>query len=77
MGFPGGSMEKNSPVMQETLVWSLGWDDPLEPTPVFLPRKSHGQGSLVGYSPWGRKGQTRLSDKLPPQDNTWFAFSFY
>ena len=24
-------------------------------TPVFLPEKSHGQRSLVGYSPWGRK----------------------
>ena len=24
-------------------------------TPVFLPGKSCGQGSLVGYSPWGRK----------------------
>ena len=24
-------------------------------TPVFLPGKSHGQGSLAGYSPWGRK----------------------
>ena len=23
-----------------------------QPTPVFLPRKSHGQRSLVGYSPW-------------------------
>ena len=23
--------------------------------PVLLPGKSHGQGSLVGYSPWGRK----------------------
>ena len=22
-------------------------------TPVFLPRESHGQRSLVGYSPWG------------------------
>ena len=22
----------------------------------------HGQRSLVGYSPWGRKSQTRLSD---------------
>ena len=22
-------------------------------TPVFLPGKSHGQRSLVGYSPWG------------------------
>ena len=26
-----------------------------QPTPVFLPGESHGQRSLVGYSPWGRK----------------------
>ena len=25
------------------------------PTPVFLPGESHGQRSLAGYSPWGRK----------------------
>ena len=25
------------------------------PTPVFLPGKSHGRTSLVGYSPWGCK----------------------
>ena len=25
------------------------------PTPVLLPGKSHGWGSLVGCSPWGRK----------------------
>ena len=30
-------------------------------TPVFLPRKSHGQRSLTGYSPWGQKSQTQLS----------------
>ena len=24
-------------------------------TLVFLPRESHGQRSLAGYSPWGRK----------------------
>ena len=45
--------------MWETRVQSLGWEDPLEkkgkPTPVFLPGKSHGQRSLVGYRPWGRK----------------------
>ena len=37
----------------------LGREDPLEetwqPTPVFLPGKSHGQRSLVGYSPKDRK----------------------
>ena len=45
--------------MQEMQVWSLGWEDPLEKEmatpPGFLPGKSHGQRSLVGYSPWGHK----------------------
>ena len=27
----------------------------MAPTPVLLPRESHGQRSLVGYSPWGLK----------------------
>ena len=26
-----------------------------QPTPRFLPGKSHGQISLAGYSPWGHK----------------------
>ena len=26
-----------------------------QPTPVFLPGKSHGQRSLAGYSPWANK----------------------
>ena len=61
-GFPRGSVVKNPPAkqeMQEMGVWSLGWEDPLEKgmatPPVLLPGKSHGQRSLVGYSPWGRK----------------------
>ena len=45
--------------MLETQVPSLGWENPLEeawqPTPVFLPGRSHGQRSLVNYSPWGHK----------------------
>ena len=24
-----------------------------QPTPIFLPERSHGQRSLAGYSPWG------------------------
>ena len=31
--------------------WRRKW----QPTPVFLPGKSHGWRSLVGCSPWGRK----------------------
>ena len=26
-----------------------------QPTPAFLPGKSHGWKSLAGYSPWGHK----------------------
>ena len=26
-----------------------------QPAPVFLPEESHGQRSLLGYSPWGPK----------------------
>ena len=39
----------------EFQVRSLGWEDPLEEmaTHSSLPGESHGQGSLVGYSPWG------------------------
>ena len=29
-GFPGGSMVKNPPAVQETWVQSLGWEDALE-----------------------------------------------
>ena len=30
MGFPGGSVVKNLPAMQETQIPFLGWKDPLE-----------------------------------------------
>ena len=31
------------------------WSPREQPTPVFLPGKSHGQRSLEGYGPWGLK----------------------
>ena len=59
MSFPGGSVVKNPPAMQETrfnpwvgkILGGRKW----QPSPVFLPGKSHRQRSLVGYSPWGCK----------------------
>ena len=30
IGFPGGSVVKNPSAIQETQVWSLVWEDPLE-----------------------------------------------
>ena len=45
---------KNLPAMQETLVGSLGWEDPWRrerlPTPLFWLGEFHGL-----YSPWGHK----------------------
>ena len=34
-------------------VCKIPWRRKWQPTPVFLPEKSHGQRSLEGYSPWG------------------------
>ena len=52
-------MIKNLPAVRETWSQSLGWEDPLEEGMAahsgILPGKSHGQRSLVGYSPWGRR----------------------
>ena len=36
-------------------VGKILWRKARQPTPVFLPEKSHRQRSLAGYSPWGRK----------------------
>ena len=62
MGLPEGSVVKNPPAvqeMQEMWVPSLGREDFLEEEMAthssILPKKSHGQKSLAGYSPWGHK----------------------
>ena len=36
----------------------LPWIKKLQPIPVFLAGKSHGQRNLVVYSPWGCEGRT-------------------
>ena len=66
MSFPHSSVSKESacnagdrgsiPGLGKIL-WRRKWQS----TPVFLPRKSHGQRRLVGHSQWGRKSQTRFS----------------
>ena len=66
LGFPGGSVVKNPPAMQdmqEMWVQLLGREDPLEQEMAthsnLLLGTSHGQSSLVGYSPWGHKESDR------------------
>ena len=36
-------------------IGDYSWRRKWQPTPVFLPGKSHGQRSLMGYSPWGQE----------------------
>ena len=60
MGFPGGLDSKESAFNVRRLrldpwVGKIPWRRDWQPTPVFLPRESHGQRSLVDYSPWGHK----------------------
>ena len=62
MGFPGGSVGKNLPATAGDVrdAGSVSGSERCagrkwQPTPVFLPGKSHGQRSLAGYSPWGHK----------------------
>ena len=59
---------------QETWVWSGSGRSPGggngNPLSVFLPGKSHGQRSLVGYSPWGPKESAQLSTQFFPFDST-------
>ena len=59
-------MVKNLPAMWETWVGKIPWRRAWQPTPVSLPRESHGQRSLEGYSPWGRKeiGLSALSTRM-------------
>ena len=59
-------MVKNLPAMWETWVGKIPWRRAWQPTPVSLPRESHGQRSLEGYNPWGRKetGLSPLSTRM-------------
>ena len=63
--FPGRRDGKASAYKAGDLGSILGWEDPpvgkilrrrkWQPTIVFLPGKSHGRRSVVGYDPWGHK----------------------
>ena len=41
----------------------------MQPAPVFLPGKFHGQRSLAGYSPWGRK-ESDMTERLSTHTHT-------
>ena len=45
--------------------WRRTW----QLTPVLLPGKSHGQRSLVGYSPWGHQ-ESDMTERLSMHTHT-------
>ena len=58
---------KNLSAMCETgfnlWVGKIPWRREQESTPVFLPGKSHGQRSLLGYRPWDHK-ESDITEQL-------------
>jgi len=71
MGFPGGAVVKNPPANagdggDRKTPWTRKW----QPTPVFLPGKSHGQRSQVGYIHGVAKSQTQLSARAHTHTHT-------
>ena len=64
MGFPSASAVKNLAGF-DPWVGKIPWRRKWQPTPGFLPGKSHGQRSLAGYSPWGLKesGTTEATEQ--------------
>ena len=47
----------------------IPWRRKWQPTPVLLPGESHGQRSLVGYSPWGCK-ELDMTERLHTHTHT-------
>ena len=68
-------MVKNLPT-NATDKSSIPWRWALQPTPVFSPGKSRGQGSLAGYSPWGHK-ELDLTEQLSTRRGTEIDFISY
>ena len=70
MDFPCGSDGKEFACIGEDpdfdpCVGKIPWRREWQPTPVFLPGKSHGQRILVGYSPWSRQ-ESDMTEWLTP-----------
>ena len=68
MGFPGGTLGKESACQCRRhkrcgSIPGSGRSPGVEPVPVFLPGKFHGQRSLEGYSPGGCK-ESEMTERL-------------
>ena len=72
--FPGGIGDKESTCQCrrhkrhsfDPWVGKIPWRRAWQPTPAFLPEESHGQRSLVGYSPWGGLESDTMEENSTP-----------
>ena len=71
MTFPGGSEVKKLPANAGDWVGKIPWSRKWQPTPGFLPGESHGQRSLVGYSPQGHK-ELKTNEHACMHDHLWW-----
>ena len=72
MGFPSGSVAKKKKFCLQCRrhrfspeVGKIPQRRAWQPNPVFLSEESHGQRSLVGYGPWGRKESDTIEATEP------------
>ena len=72
LGFPGGTSGKESTYQHrrhkrprfDPWLGKIPWRKAWQPIPVFLPGESHGQRSLVGYSPQGHKESDTTTETM-------------
>ena len=50
-------------------IGKIPWRRKWQPIPAFVPGESHGQRSLVGYSPWARK-KSDMTEHLSTHTHT-------
>ena len=81
-GFPSWLSGKESACQCRKCVFyprvgKIPWRKKWQPTPVFLPGKSHDQRSLVGCSPWGHKESDTIKDMHTWHCRQWLLFTIH
>ena len=59
--------------MSDPWVRKIPWRKAWQPSVVLLPGDSHGQRSLVGYSPWGRTELGMTEATKQQQEHSWYS----
>ena len=82
LGLPGASGKEPACQCRRHKRWGFSpwigkipWRRVWQPSPAFLPGESHGQRSLGGYSPWGRK-ESDTTERLH-FTNSWYTERAY